>query len=45
MVEYAEMARRKYMTPAKILDTDNRFSAEALQNYRAQERELETWKQ
>ena len=40
MVEYAEMARRKYQTPTVNLATDNRFTAEAYQEYRSQEREL-----
>ena len=35
MAEYAEMARRKYQNPVMNLATDNRFTAEAYQNYRA----------
>ena len=40
----AEAARRKYQSPAQTLATDNRFTAEAYQQFRAQERELEAWK-
>ena len=41
----AEMARRQYKSPAVTLATDNKFTAEAFQQFRTQERELETWKQ
>ena len=40
----AEMARRKYQSPALTLEADNRFTAEAFHQYKIQERELEAWK-
>ena len=40
----AEMARRQYKSPAATLAADNKFTAEAFQQFRTQERELETWK-
>ena len=44
MAQMAEMARRQYKSPAATLATDNKFTAEAFQQFRTQERELETWK-
>ena len=44
MAQMAEMARRQYKSPTATLATDNKFTAEAFQQFRTQERELETWK-
>ena len=40
----AELARRKYQSPAFTLEADNRFTADAYHQYKIQERELEAWK-